>query len=125
VGFVLVSLGLVVSPAAASTGVPYTDANAVGYIGLCNQAGRQITSGNVATAPFAWRAVSSKPAEAPYNNADRTATLVAYLPLQDLPPGDWSGQELTASSRYSNQASPMAAATSDDDSLQDFIDACI
>ena len=50
----------------------------------------------------------------------RTATLTAYLPMQVLPPGDWSGEQLTASSRYSNPANPMAAATSKDVPLETF-----
>ena len=109
--------------AAATTTVPYTDPNAVGSIGLCNQAGQQITSGSISTTPFAWRAVSTQPAQAPYNNAGRTATLLAYLPLQALPAGDWSGEEMTSSSSYTNPANPMAAATDGDQSLQSFIEA--
>ena len=106
---------------AASTGVPYTDPNAVGYIGLCNQAGQQITSGSVTTTPFVWRAVSSQAAPAGYDGPSRTATLTAYLPLQALPAGDWSGEELTSASEYSNPANPMAAATTRDVSLETFI----
>ena len=109
--------------AAASSAAPYTDPNAIGSIGLCNQAGQQITSGSVTAQPFAWRAVSTQPAPAPYNNAGRTAILVAYQPLQGLPPGDWSGTQMTSSSRYSNPANPMAAATAADQSLQDIIEA--
>jgi len=119
-----VGLALVVPACGAVAGAssaPYTDANAVGYIGLCNEAGHQITSGNVNTTPFAWRAVSSEPAHAPYNNSYRTAILLAYQPQQGLSPGEWSGAELTASSRYTNPAHPMAEATSGDDSLEDFI----
>ena len=101
---------------------PYTDPDAVGSIGLCNQAGQQITSGSVTAKPFAWRAVSTQPAPAPYNNAGRTATLVAYQPQQGLPAGDWSGAQMTSSSRYTNPANPMAAATAADQSLQDIID---
>jgi hypothetical protein len=108
--------------AGASSAAPFTDPNAVGSIGLCNQAGQQITSGNVTTTPFAWRAVSTQPALAPYNNAGRTATLVAYQPMQALPPGDWSGAQMTASSRYTNPANPMAAATARDQSLEDIIE---
>ena len=67
-------LALAGGDAAAGSAVPYTDPNAVGSIGLCNQAGQQITSGSISTTPFAWRAVSTQPAPAPYNNAGRTAT---------------------------------------------------
>jgi len=119
---VVVGLLGISGAAAAGSGVPYTDPNAVGYIGLCNQAGHQITSGNIDATPFAWRAVSSQAAPAPYNNAYRTAILLAYQPQQGLASGEWSGDELTASSRYTNSANPMAAATAGDDSLADFID---
>jgi hypothetical protein len=102
---------------------PFTDPSVQGYIGLCNQAGQQITSGSLTDTPFVWRAVSSQPAEAPYNAARRTAILVAYLPLQQLPPGDWSGSQLTSSSRYTNPQSPMAQATSQDISLAGFVSA--
>jgi hypothetical protein len=101
--------------------VPYTDPGAQGYIGLCNQAGQQITSGGVSDTPLAWRAVSSVPASAPYKGDSRTAILEAFQPLQNLPPADWSGQQMTASSRYSSPADPMAAATTGDNSLADFL----
>ena len=91
-----------------SSHAPFTDPNAVGYIGLCNTAGHQLESGNINTTPLAWRAVSSEPSHAPYNNAWRTAILMAYQPQQGLSPGEWSGDQLTASSRYSNPAHPMA-----------------
>lgn len=107
--------------AASTSSVPYTDPDAVGSIGLCNQAGQQITSGSVTAKPFAWRAVSTAPAQAPYNNAGRTATLVVFQPQQALPAGDWSGAEITSSSTYSDPANPMAAATAADQSLADFI----
>jgi hypothetical protein len=106
---------------AAGSGTPYTDTSAVGYIGLCNKAGQQITSGSINTKPFAWRAVSSQPAQAPYSRAGRTALLLAYQPREGVPAGEWSGDELTASSRYSDAAHPMVAATSGDDSIKDFI----
>jgi hypothetical protein len=108
-------------PAGADQSAPYTDASAVGYIGLCNQAGQQITSGSINTVPFAWRAVSSQPAQAPYNGPSRTAQLYAYQPIMGLTANDWSGDILTASARYSNPASPMAAATSADESLAQYM----
>ena len=107
----------------ASPRAPFSDPNAAGYIGLCNEAGQQITSGSIYATPFAWRAVSSKPAPAPYDNDWRTAILLAYQPREGLPAGEWSGAELTASSRYTNPQHPMVAATGGDDSLEDFIQA--
>lgn len=110
------------SGAAVSSKAPFSDPSAVGYIGLCNRAGKQVRSGNIDSVPFAWRAVSSEAAPAPYDNAWRTAILLAYQPRQGLPAGEWSGDELTASARYTNPAHPMAAATDGDDSLEDFIE---
>lgn len=106
--------------AAASSAVPYTDHSVVGSIGLCNRAGHQVTSGSIDAKPFAWRAVSTQPASAPYNNKWRTATLYAFQPQQGLTADEWSGRPLTASSRYTNPANPMTAATNGDESLKDF-----
>jgi hypothetical protein len=107
--------------AGAAPAVPYTDTSALGYIGLCNQAGQQITTGSVSATPFVWRAVSSQAAPAGYNGANGTATLLAYLPVQSLPAGDWSGEQITASSIYTNPQSPMAEGTAQDVPLQDFL----
>jgi hypothetical protein len=107
--------------AGAAPAVPYTDTSALGYIGLCNQAGQQITTGSVSATPFVLRAVSSQAAPAGYNGANGTATLLAYLPVQSLPAGDWSGEQITASSVYTNPQSPMAEGTAQDVPLQDFL----
>jgi hypothetical protein len=104
-----------------ATQAPYSDQNAVGYLGLCNQANRQITSGSVSTKPFAWRIVSSIPATGAYAGASRTATVYAYQPRQGLLPSEWSGEAMTAGSMYSNPSAPMAAATTADYSLQQFL----
>ena len=92
-----------------------------GYVGLCNQAGQQITTGSVSATPFVARAVSSQAAPAGYNGANGTATLMAFLPVQSLPAGDWSGEQITASSIYTNPQSPMAEGTAQDAPLQDFL----
>jgi hypothetical protein len=108
-------------PAAASAAVPYHDPSADGYLGLCDAQGHQITSGSIDTTPFAWRAVSSTPAQGLYAGPTRTAVLMAYQPIDGLASSDWSGDQLTASSRYSNTANPMAAATGGDESLAGFM----
>jgi hypothetical protein len=122
-GMLFVGIALLgfAAPAAASPAVPYHDPSADGYIGLCNAQGHQITSGSVDTAPFAFRAVSSTPAHGPYAGATRTAVLLAYQPIDGLAPSDWSGDQLTAATRYSNTANPMAAATAADESLAGFM----
>ena len=109
------------STAAGASTVPFRDPAAQGYLGLCDAAGHQITSGSTLTVPFAWRVVSTQPAPAPYDNSYRTAILLAYQPQNGLTPGEWSGEELTASSRYSNPAHPMAAAATGDLSLAEFV----
>jgi len=116
-------LGTSASAGAATSGgqAPYSDPQSNGSIGLCNQAGQQITSGSISATPFAWRAVSTVAPPPPYNNDGRTAILMAYQPRQGLPSGEWSGQALTASARYSNPAVPMAQATAKDLSLANFL----
>jgi hypothetical protein len=104
-----------------ATKAPFSDPNAQGYIGLCNSSGQQVTSGSTTTVPVAYRAVSSFAAPVPYSNAFRTAILLAYSPQQYLDPGQWSGEELTASSRYTNVKHPMVAATGDDESLATYV----
>jgi hypothetical protein len=113
--------GASAAQAASTSAVPYHDPNAVGVVGFCDKAGHQVTSGSITTTPFAWRAVSSVAATAPYNTAGRTATLFAYQPRRGVAPGDWSGAQLTASARYTDASHPMAAATSRDLSLQSFM----
>lgn len=115
---------LLLGPAAyADTGTPYTDPNATGVIGLCDKAGHAVTHGNIHDAPFVWRAVSSTPAPAPYDAAGRTATLYAFQPRPSVPPGQWSGDSLTAAARYTDAAHPMAQATGGDERLADFLGA--
>jgi hypothetical protein len=109
------------TPAAVAAGVvPPSDTSAVGGITLCDQNGQQVTSGSVDSAPVVWRAVDSTAAPKGYGE-DGTATLYAFQPRVGVAPGDWSGEQLTASSRYSDPAHPMAAATSIDESLSAFL----
>ena len=92
-----------------------------GSIGLCDQAGHQITSGNVDSVPFVWSAVSSVAPPRGYGGAGRTATLFLYQPRRGVDPGEWSGQLMTSSSRDTNAAHPMTVATGGDLSLADFL----
>jgi hypothetical protein len=120
-GMALGIVALGVQPGSAGSGVPFQDPNQVGSIGFCNQAGQSITQGSLSTTPFVWRAVSSEAAQAPYNGPGRVATLFAYQPRLGLAPGQFSGEEITAASRYTNPAHPMAAATDKDESLEAFV----
>jgi hypothetical protein len=105
----------------AAGAVPWTDSSVTGFLGLCDSHGQPVESGSLDAAPFVTRAVSSVAAPSPYGEAGRTATLYAFQPRQDLPPGKWSGDMLTASTRYTNPAHPMAEATGGDLSLADFV----
>ena len=106
---------------AAADSVPYTDPAANGIIGLCNQSGQPITTGSVNDKPFVWAALSSVAAQAPYNGDGRTATLYAYQPRPGVPPGLWSGFQMTAASRYTNPSHPMAQATQRDFTISDLM----
>ena len=105
----------------AAGAVPWTDTAVTGSIGLCDRSGHPVESGSVDTTPFVARAVSSVPAAPPYNKPGRTATLYAFQPRPGVAPGEWSGDMLTASTRYSNPAHPMTEATGADLSLAGFI----
>jgi hypothetical protein len=104
----------------AAGAVPWTDSSVTGFLGLCDSHGHPVTSGSVDSAPFVTRAVSSVAAPSPYGEPGRTAALYAFQPRQDLAPGEWSGDMLTASTRYTNPSHPMAEATGGDLSLADF-----
>jgi hypothetical protein len=110
---------IAVPVSAAST--PYTDPGVIGQIGLCDQAGHLVTSGTLDAQPFVWRAVSSTPAPAQFAGAGRKATLYAYQPRPNVSADQWSGDQLTATSDYSNPRLPMAQATKDDFTLATFM----
>ena len=114
-------MAAVLSTPAGAAGATFSDPASIGSIGLCNAANQQVTSGSVKDTPLAVKAVSSVAAPSPYNNDSRTAILMAFQPRQGLLPGEWSGQALTASSRYSNPSVPMVQATSGDASLHSFL----
>jgi hypothetical protein len=107
--------------ASSAARVPYTDAAATGFVGLCDRHGHPVTAGSINTAPFVWRAVGSSAATGAYAGTGRTATLYAFQPRSGVDPAGWSGQQLTASSSYSNTAHPMAQATAKDINLAEFL----
>lgn len=109
------------TPALAGGGVPYDDTAVDGYIGLCDAAGNQIVSGSIDQEPFVWSAVSTKPATIRFAEQPR-ATLYAYQPRENVPPGQWSGLQLTGSSLYDSEKTPIAVATAGDPPLRGFIE---
>ena len=113
----------VCGPAVAfADSTPYTDPNSVGLLTLCDSDGAAVTSGSISDKPFVWRAVSAVPAQAPYDQPGRTATLFAYQPREQVWSTEWSGYMLTASANYSNPEHPMAQATRLDGSLSEYLD---
>jgi hypothetical protein len=109
------------SQAGADT-VPYSDPNAHGVIGLCDRNGNSIDHGKITDRPFVWAAISSEAAPAEYAIDGKTATLFAFQPREAHEPAEFSGQMLTASSRYDNAAHPKAQATDGDYTLKEFTD---
>jgi hypothetical protein len=113
----------VFSPAASASGsaVPFTDPSAHGYIGLCDLAGNNVTSGSVTSAPFVWKAVSSVDAPAGYFGKGQNVALTIYQPRKGVDPGDWNGDQLTGASYYRKNNLPAAAATYKDISLETIV----
>jgi len=114
-------LAIAAPPPAHADTVPYSDSSSIGTIGLCDKNGKLVRSGNIHDHPFAFTAVSSEAAPAPYNGKGGKSTLFAYQPRKDVIPARWSGDALTGSSTYTNVAHPMAAGTLRDFSLADYL----
>jgi hypothetical protein len=114
-------LGIGVGVAHADA-VPYRDHSAAGDITLCDRSGQPVTSGTLAAQPFAWRAVGSQAAPAPYDAADSVASLYVYLPRKGFSPQTWVGVPLTAVTEYTDVNHPMAQATILDPPLKQFSD---
>jgi hypothetical protein len=108
-------------PVAGAASVPFHDEYSNGLITLCDQNGQPVTSGDTRSEPFAWEAVASSPAPPRYQKG--LAYLYAYQPLQYLDPGDWSGEQLTDGSWYSNGQHPIAEATNKDIPMVWFVQA--
>jgi len=121
IGVVMFAALWPVVPVAGAASVPFHDEYSNGLITLCGQNGKPVTSGDTRDEPFAWSAVSSSPAPVKYQKG--LAYLYAYQPLQYLDPGDWSGEQLTDGSWYSNGQHPIAAATDRDIPMVWFVQA--
>lgn len=115
----LAVLGLLPASASAAS-APYTDPNAIGYLGFCNAADQQITSGSIMTQPFVVKAVSSIPPPAHYSPPQGRAVLYVFQPIQYVDPSDWSGKQLTAATAYTNAQVPMTVGTKLDPSMFNF-----
>ncbi|MBV8161415.1 MAG: hypothetical protein JO265_10875, partial [Acidimicrobiia bacterium] len=89
---------------------------------LCDQHAQPITKGSL-DAPLATTVVSSIAAPGGYGVPGGTATLFAYQPRQGVAPSDWSGDSLTASSRYTSPSHPAAKLTPADPPPRGFVNA--
>ncbi len=114
------SLAATPNALAGQTAVPYIDVRATGTITLCDQVGNRITTGQITDVPFAWKIIGSTAPVYPYSESGRTATLFAYQPRQGVDPPQWSGAQLTGSSRYTSVKAPTAVATPRDPALTQF-----
>jgi hypothetical protein len=106
--------------AASGTGtVPFTDPKQQGLLTLCNSAGQPMTSGSLSANPFVAQAISSDPAPKAYAKGG-LATLYAYQPIQNVPPGDWSGTQLNAGGYFNHPSHPASVFTVADRTLLSF-----
>ncbi|MDQ1733075.1 MAG: hypothetical protein QOK10_3234 [Pseudonocardiales bacterium] len=101
--------------------VPYTDPAVSGAVGLCNKAGQPITGGSINDRPFVWRAVSSSQAPPSYQGTGRKASLLIYQPRPNVSADKWSGDQMTATSDYTNVHYPMSQATDADFTLAEYL----
>jgi hypothetical protein len=106
---------------ASGTGVPFTDPSAAGYIGFCDLAGHNVTSGSVNSVPFVWKVVSSVQPPKAFRGGGQNADLNIYQARQDLDPGDWTGEGLIGDTQYAAAKEPTAVATYKDVSLKSIV----
>ena len=92
-----------------------------GRITLCDKNLKPITSGDIRKEPFVWRAVSDVPTTGAYFTSSGMATLYAFQPREKVPPAEWTGKQLTATSVYTNAKVPMVQSVPNDLALQDFV----
>lgn len=97
--------------AAIAEDAPYQDPSAIGSMTLCDKDLQPVTEGLLKDRPFVWRAVSDTPAPSPYDNKTRRALLYYFQPRENVDPGEWSSEILTAASTYSDPQYPIAQAT--------------
>jgi hypothetical protein len=106
---------------ASGSGVPFTDPSAAGYIGFCDLAGHNVTSGTLDGTPFVWKAVSSVQPPKAYQGGGQNADLNIYQARQDLDPGDWTGEGMIGDTQYAATKEPTAVATYKDISLKSIV----
>lgn len=112
----LAAVAALPSLAVAAPGVPYHDDRVAGHLAFCDGHGRALTGGPLTDAPFAAKVVSDVvPPGA--DDPQTGAFVLAYQPRQGVAPGAWSGEQLTASSTYTDRRHPSAEVTYGDVTL--------
>jgi hypothetical protein len=113
-----IASGMLVPSVANADQPPFKDSNAVGLIGFCDLNDNPVTSGHIRDVPFVVKYVSNTPAPKDYVGPQQKAAIYAFSPLPNSNPGDWVGFQMTASSGYSNEKTPMAKGTYADAPLE-------
>jgi hypothetical protein len=109
--------------ASADSAVPYKDIRVKGTLTLCDASGHTVTSGNINDRPTFAYVVSSEAPPQGYAAKTTKATVYAYQPRPQVDPGEWSGQQLSGSSIFSNLKHPMVEVTTGDKTMGEFIGA--
>lgn len=115
----LVATGLILTgsgSAWAESPAPYQDPAAEG-MALCDDRGRLVTSGKLTESQIAVKAVSAYVPPGAYAAVNGTSQLLAYQPRQGVLPGDWSGEQLTAVSTWTDRKHPSVQILASDTSL--------
>ena len=100
----IVTVGVTAS--SASTVPPWEpDANSVGALTFYNASGDVVTGGSLTDQPIAAFVEGTGTPRA----GDTKATLYAYTPVSGEAPGQWSGEQLSASTVYPVSSPPSAA----------------
>ena len=116
-----VALAVSGSPARAAD-VPYTDPNASGAIGFCDAQGHEVKGGKLDATPFVAFTVGNFRPPAPYDTPGTGAWLIAYQPRKGVDPGNWSGEQLTASSTYTKPDFPKIEMLAQDVTMRQIVE---
>ena len=98
----LIPLTLLGAAGAAFAAVPpyEPDPGANGTVSFYNSAGVQVTSGLITDTSTPAYALATAPGRSGSGGTDTKATLFGYSPVNGVPPGGWSGEQLSLSTTY-------------------------
>jgi hypothetical protein len=114
-GSAALAAGVVAPPPTAATAAPsvppwepVANPPQVGGLTFYDTHGNQVTGGNIDDAPIAAYVEGTNALRA----GDTKATLFAVTPINGVPVGSWTGDQLSSSTVYPNSGAPGALATS-------------